>query len=301
MHTVVARGETLPAQYVAPLRDSSGLTDNPEQLRRQFREHGYIYLKSFFARDDVMAAREAIFTRLAEVGEIAEPVIDGIFTGTSQRKERVADLGKFWRSVSETWALRRLSHGMQLHTLMGELLDEPARVQDSKLLRPAGPAKATHIHCDYPFFTRTTETVATAWVALGDVPTELGPLFVIEGSHRFQDIVDTHRGFDISKDSSRKAAFSETPLEFVQQRNTRLLTSDFGAGDIVVFNMFLLHGALDNVSCENRVRLSCDVRYQAAAAATDTRYFGTSPGGTTGAGYGELVGAKPLTEDWHVR
>ena len=31
------------------------------------------------------------------------------------------------------------------------------------------------------------------------------------------------------------------------------------------------------------------------------RYFGADPGGTTGAGYGELNGAKPLTEPWHIR
>ena len=85
------------------------------------------------------------------------------------------------------------------------------------------------------------------------------------------------------------------------ERNTRLLTTDFTAGDIVVFGMFLLHGALDNVSTENRVRLSCDVRYQSAAAELDSRYFGTNPSGTTGIGYGELVGAKPLTENWHTR
>ena len=69
----------------------------------------------------------------------------------------------------------------------------------------------------------------------------------------------------------------------------------------MVFGMFLLHGALDNTSAEGRVRLSCDVRYQVASAELDGRYFGANPTGTTGAGYGELVGAKPMTEDWHVR
>ena len=74
-----------------------------------------------------------------------------------------------------------------------------------------------------------------------------------------------------------------------------------GAGDIIVFHMFMLHGALDNTSVQNRVRLSCDVRYQLAADARDPRYFGPDPEGTTGAGYGELIGAKPLTDAWHVR
>jgi len=43
------------------------------------------------------------------------------------------------------------------------------------------------------------------------------------------------------------------------------------------------------------------VRWQPAADPIDERYFGPRPAGTTGAGYGELNGAKPLTEDWHTR
>ena len=50
-----------------------------------------------------------------------------------------------------------------------------------------------------------------------------------------------------------------------------------------------------------RVRVSCDVRWQSAAMPLDLRYFGANPGGTTGAGYAELNGAKPLDQPWHVR
>lgn len=301
MHTVIARGEPIPAERLAPLQDSSALLTNVEQLRQRFDTDGYIYLRRFFDRADAIAAREDIFRRLAEVGEIAAPVLDGIYTGTSQRQERVPDLGAFWKSVSETWSLRRLSHGQRLHALMGNLLGGLARAQDYLFLRPANPGKSTFIHCDYPFFTRTTEAVATAWIALGDVPTRLGPLFVIEGSHRYDDIIDSYRGFDVARDTSRQAAIVETPLEFVKHRDSRIVTTDFSAGDIVVFGMFLLHGSLDNVSTEHQVRLTCDVRYQLATAATDPRYFGPDPLGTTGVGYGELVGAKPMTEAWHIR
>lgn len=242
-----------------------------------------------------------MFTRLAEVGEIAGPPEDGIYSGTSERKRKVADLGAFWKSVSETWSLRRLSHGRALHRLMGHLLDAPSRAQDYLFLRPANAGKHTRVHCDYPFFTRETEQVLTAWIALGDAPLPLGPLFLVEGSHRFEDLVRSHRGFDVARDTSRQAAFSETPLALARDRDARLLCTDFSAGDVVVFGMFLLHGALDNTANDNRLRLSCDVRYQPASAPLDPRYFGPDPGGTTGAGYGELVGAKPLTEAWHVR
>ncbi len=80
-----------------------------------------------------------------------------------------------------------------------------------------------------------------------------------------------------------------------------MLTRNFEAGDIALFGMYTAHGSLDNHSSIGRVRLSCDVRWQPATLPVDDRYFGSNPPGTTGAGYGELVGAKPLTQEWHVR
>lgn len=301
MQTAISQGERLSPEYLAPLRDSSVLGDDGNALRQRYHDDGYVYLRGFFDREDIMSARRDVFGRLAAVGEIADPAIEGVFTGRSNRRQQVDDLGAFWRSVSETWNLRRLSHGARLHALMDQLLGDDSCVQDYIFLRPAGPGKHTQVHCDYPFFTRTTEQVATAWIALGDVPLRMGPLFVVEGSHRFSDIVDSYRGFDVALDKTRKAARAESPLQLAAERDTRILTADFGAGDIVVFGMFLLHGALDNVSTNNEVRLSCDVRYQIAHAPRDPRYFGPDPTGTTGAGYGELVGAKAMTEEWHQR
>ena len=124
---------------------------------------------------------------------------------------------------------------------------------------------------------------------------------MIEGSHQYPDIAESVRGFDVARERDRKAARPETPLDFARLRNTRILSAQFAAGDVVVFNMLLLHGALDNMATDNRVRLSCDIRYQPESADEDPRYFGANPSGTTGAGCGELVGAKPLTEPWHVR
>jgi len=128
-----------------------------------------------------MSARTEIFTRLADVGEIDSPPEAGIFSGRSQRDQKISSRGDFWRSVSDSWALRRLTNGNQLHHLMGALMGCAARGQDYLFLRPAGPGKNTPTHCDAPFFTRTTEHVLTAWIALGPMPLELGPLYVIEG------------------------------------------------------------------------------------------------------------------------
>ena len=52
---------------------------------------------------------------------------------------------------------------------------------------------------------------------------------------------------------------------------------------------------------DNKIRLTCDIRFQPESEPKDPRYSGLNPGGTTGLGYGELNSARPLNEDWHSR
>jgi ectoine hydroxylase-related dioxygenase (phytanoyl-CoA dioxygenase family) len=297
----VVRGAAVPPGAVAALRDSADLRGDPAALRRRLAVDGYVYLSAALAADEVLAARDEVARRLEAVGEIAAPATACISTGASRRDELVADRGAFWKSVSEGEALRRVTHGPVLRRLMDDLVGEAARPHDFLFLRAAPVGRATDLHFDYPFFTRAHDRVSTAWIPLGDVPASDGPLTIVEGSNRFADLVDGVRGFDVARDTGRRASFEEDPVALARARGTRLLTADFAAGSIVVFGMYTLHGALDNHSPIGRVRLSCDVRFQPASLPVDERYFGANPGGTTGAGYGELNGAKPLTQPWHRR
>jgi hypothetical protein len=295
------QGRPLPDTRVGELRDSSTVATDPGALARRLADDGYVFLRGALDPDEVRAARAEVFRRLVEVGEIRPPAAEGIATGQSRRVESVADLGAFWKSVSEGAALRRVTHGPRLRELLTRVAGAPVRAHDYLFLRAAPVGRTTGLHFDYPFFARATERVYTSWVPLGDVPATDGPLVIVEGSHRFTDLHDGVRGFDVVYDTSRKAQLAADFGEFAASRDCRLLTADFRGSDVCIFGMFTLHGSLDNHSPIGRVRLSCDVRYQPAAEPTDPRYFGANPGGTTGAGYGELNGAKPLTQAWHVR
>ncbi len=302
MFEAVANGQDVPSELLGELLDSSALIGDGAALRQRLSEDGYVYLAGALDKADVAMAREETFRRLLDVGEIREPASEGIVTGKSNRRELAGDLGAFWRSVSEGKALRNVTHGPQLKRIAELLLGEPAIGQDYLFLRAAPVGRATGIHCDAPFFTRTTDRVLTCWLALGPVPVSDGPLFVIENSHKFEDLVSAMKGFDLMRDKDgRKATVVEDPLQFARERGSRLLTTNFGPGDCLIFGMYTFHGAFDNHSKIGRARLSCDIRYQPASEALDPRYFGAEPSGTTGAGYGELNGAKPLTEPWHVR
>ena len=294
-------GQAVPDAMIGELPDSAHLLDQPLALRERLAADGFVFLKGMLDKDLVAAARQEVFGRLVEVGEVAPPASAAIATGASRRDELVADRGLFWKSVSEGPRLRALSHGVAMQRIMALLLAAPARPQDYMFLRAGAPGRATGLHFDYPFFTRAHDQVYTVWMPIGDVPVTDGPLLVVEGSNRYRDLIDPMIGFDVARDNTRKATLSQDAVSFARQRGTRLLTRNFAAGDIAVFGMYTLHGSLENHSPVNRVRLSCDVRWQPATLPVDERYFGVNPVGTTGAGYGELVGAKPLTQEWHVR
>ncbi len=301
MENCRVKGQPVPSELIDEMVDSASLLDNPKALRARLDEDGYLFLKGVLDRDAVMAARQEVFQRLVHVGEIREPAIDGIATGDSKRMELEPDLGAFWRSVSEGKKLRAASNGRDMQRIMSLIFGEPARNQDYIFLRAGAQGRATGLHFDYPFFTRAHDKVVTVWMPIGDVPVEDGPIVMVEGSNKYRDLIEPMIGFDISKDNSRKADFGADAISFAKARGTRLLTRNFQAGDIALFGMYIAHGSLDNHSPINRVRLSCDLRWQPASLPLDERYFGNPPAGTTGIGYGELNGAKPLTQDWHVR
>lgn len=120
-----------------------------------------------------------------------------------------------------------------------------------------------------------------------DVPVSLGGLAVIEGSHRlpgFRKIRETYCEYDTQRTGVVEDApeqdgwLSSDPAELLRfDRAARWVTSDFSAGDVVVFPMKLLHGSVTNRSAST-LRLSCDVRFQPASHPHDERYsVGASP------------------------
>lgn len=293
----------IPAERFGRLVEFDGQTDSPLDLQHFLRGHGYIVLRRALDRGSVMSARAEVLSRLREVGEISEPVIEGRVTWQSRRPDPSDDLGKFWRSVNHGDALRELTHGQPTRGIAEKVLGEAARGHDLMYLRPMPPGGMTPLHYDFPFFAGHSQRIQTFWIPIGDIPLSDGPLVIVEDSFRFHDLLDPIRAIDFrdnhSNDFVQAAAYdaqkSLHPIDLAEQRSVRLLSTDFEAGDVVVFSGFTMHGSLDNNSAGGRLRLSCDVRYQPAADPhTDERYFGADPKGSKGGGYADMRAAKPL-------
>ena len=76
------KDEVIPAERLAAMVEA----DRTKDLSAQLRDNGYLLLRSVYRPSDVQAARDEILQRLAEVGEVAEPISDAISTGTSERR-----------------------------------------------------------------------------------------------------------------------------------------------------------------------------------------------------------------------
>ena len=292
--------QPVPADCLGLFRDSTACAADGEVLRSRFEQDGYIFVRGVVPPVHIQSAREEVFGRLAEVGEIEDPPAEGIFTGRSRRGELHADPGKFWRSVSEGQLIRRVTHAPETEALLSCLHGEPAFGHDFIFLRPGVPGRFTFLHFDYPFFSRGSRRVVTVWTAVGPVPPIEGALFVLEDSHTFEDLLQDTRQIDYDSAASTQVQMTEDAVEFARSRGSRLLTEHFEPGDVIVFSMCTMHGTFDNDSAVGRTRLTTDVRWQPVAEPADERYVGPDPGGTTGIGYAELNGARPLTQNWHI-
>ena len=271
------------------------------ELHLKLDRDGYLFFPGLIDTREIQAARNAVFKQLKDVDELEAPYEEGIFSHRSRRDELYKDRGEFWEMVSNGELLRKVSNGPTLQKIASKIFGSPAVGFDYLFLRAVPRGRFTHLHCDSGFFTRFTKKVLTCWIAFTDITLDKGPLFVIEGSHKFMDIRKNFDNFDVVFNKEQKASIDEDPVSFANKRNAKLLTTNFKPGDVLIFGMHTLHGAFENHATDDRIRLTCDIRYQPISEPRDPRYFGVSPEGTTGAGYGELNGARPLTEDWHVR
>ena len=116
----------------------------------------------------------------------------------------------------------------------------------------------------------------------------------------------TYGSHDVDADgiqNSGHIGHDPVKLQSFDQRS-QWVTTDFRAGDVVVLTMHTIHSSLHNVS-PNRLRLSCDVRFQPASEPFDERWVegedGTPAGHLRGSAWHADGGKPPRTREEALR
>ena len=289
------KDELIPAERLASMVEA----DQTMDLSAQLRDNGYLLLRSVYSPSDVQAARDEILKRLAEVGEVAEPISDAISTGTSVRRlhyPNTKELGAFWKLVSEGSALRRVINGPEITGVMEKIFGEKVTHFSFAWLRAMQAGKASPVHMDHPYMNRGTKNLLTCWCPIGPVGLDEGTLYILENSHTWSDIRAQFEGLDVDRDKTRLGHIEDTPLALAERKSSRFLTTSFNPGDCLIFGMFTVHGSFDNNSSLGRIRLSCDTRFQPINQLMDPRFSGKNPRAHSGLGYGCLTASLPMNE-----
>jgi ectoine hydroxylase-related dioxygenase (phytanoyl-CoA dioxygenase family) len=283
---LVADGKTLSNEpdrlgYLQPTDPDIGV----KAVRDLYREHGYVWLKGFLSRADILGFRGWVFSHLADTGLLApgsDPALGIASEGTLDKK--LAD--RRLMSIVRSTAYEGFCAQPRLARFMDEFLDGLSYLHKRKIMRftlPGTPA-VTPAHYDLVYLRGGTSRVVTAWIPIGDIPVEMGGLAYLEGSHRIGRAMEAEfekANAELSP-AERISAFNRNMTEggwvskdlpdMAERFDTRWLIADYEAGDIVLHSPFMIHASTTNRSSGRRLRLSTDIRYQNVDDEIDVRW-----------------------------
>ena len=271
------------------LRDTQPGADDMPTVRSRLEAEGFLFLRGFWPREKVQTVRDSLTAQLERLGFLCP--------GYARDEAHCVPGREVGRAMGNPLDLRDalvrdLVFGDGLMNFFRGLLGGPARHLDFIWYRTKGTGHGSAIHCDLVYMGRGTHQLYTAWVPLGDIPLEMGGLLLLEGSHRKSAALQAYLSRDVDTycenhvDAAEFAAgrkwwdgtLSKNPLTLQQSLGGRWLTAEeYKLGDVLIFNMTLIHGSLDNTT--DRIRLSTDTRYQLASEPVDERWVGDQPAG----------------------
>lgn len=284
----------LGGKYLGWLRESNDILSNPVALRTRMEEEGYLLLRGLHDPEKVLATRKAILENLDANGQIDRryPLMDGVVAEGA----RGAFLGGS-KALTRSLAFLNLVESAEIMGFFAQFLQGDVLTFDYKWLRVVGPGDFTGAHYDVVYMGRGTLNLYTVWTPIGDVTLDMGPLAILVGSHRFEKIKETYGKMDVDRDRV-EGWFTTNPMEMVDRYGGRWATSEFKAGDALIFGMFTMHASLNNVS--NRYRISCDTRYQRADEPVDERWIGENPPAHYAWREGKVVSMEEMRKRWGV-
>ncbi len=277
------------------LRDCNALLADRAALHERFREDGYLLIRGLQPRDQVLAAREQMLAILDQAERIdrSHPLGEGwIAAGAG---------GSFRGGMSDAPLFRPIVESRQIMDFFAHFLGGEPMTFDFKWTREVGTGDATGAHLDAVYMGRGTPNLFTCWTPWGDLTLDQGTLAILVGSHRlpaWEKVHQTYGKMDVDRDHVA-GWFSNDPRHLTTTYGGQWATTEFRAGDVLVFGMRTIHASLTNTT--RTFRLSSDTRYQLASDPIDERWVakaGKPPIGHYAWQQGEQVPMEIKKKEW---
>ncbi|HEY4379687.1 MAG TPA: phytanoyl-CoA dioxygenase family protein [Acidobacteriaceae bacterium] len=234
---------------VKPFRELRATELDPRALREQLLAHGYVLIRNLLFPKDLNRLLTETSLILSAAGWL-DPARDP-FDRVARPGVSFSDTDPQFKLVSEQVfnleTLHALPHHPVLRAMM-ELVVGPHLLVHPKpiprLVFPSPLPFRSITHQDHYSIAGDPQTY-TAWMPLHDCSPKLGPLQILEGSHRF-GLQKTPPGTGV------------IPME--NTRGDNWVGGRINAGDVLLFHSLTVHAASPNTS--NQLRVSLDCRFQ---------------------------------------
>ena len=238
-----------------PMVASNDVLGDRAALRSRLESDGYLYFSRLLDRDKVLGLRRRMLQTLRDCAWIAD---DSLLmrgrVGTRPVREGTPEFLAAYDEIQRLEEFHTLAHDDAVVALMRDVLGEtafPHPLKIARLIFPDHYEISTPPHQDYPN-NQGTPNLTAVWIPVGDLPSIMGGLAILRGSNQWGVLpLTTHLG------AGNRAAV--LPLELLER--CRWVTTEFEAGDLVVFPSRTVHAARHNAS-EFYMRISVDFRYQ---------------------------------------
>ena len=258
---LVSTGEAPEVNALKPFRHIPHGNIDSLTLRQEIGNYGYALIRGLLPTDETERLLGEI-TAILKVAGWIDAGIDAIDRRAVQAAA-CADGDPAYKEVNQLVfsleSFHRFPHQPLLQDVMKLLAGRELFIHPRSAVRlifPRFDRGVIHAHQDHTAVAGDSESF-TAWIPLHDCPLEMGPLRILEGSHRF-GLQPTHgtTGY-ITPGTERGDGWAGGELK---------------AGDVLIFHSLTVHEALPNLS--DRLRISLDCRFQNYTTTRQSRNIG---------------------------
>jgi hypothetical protein len=224
----------------------------PHFLKEQVDARGYALIRGLIPVSAVTSVLHEITEVLSDAGWLlpGHDPLERFANGSSACGDPDPGFKQTYREVFNLESLHALPHHPALKGVMKMLAGEQVLVHPKpigRLIFPNCENLTVHAHQDYRFMNGDPECF-TVWIPLHDCPIDVGPLQILEGSHRL----------GIIRHEDENLHVPEIPAEAVTGGDW--VGGPINAGDVLIFHSLTVHAASPNRS--DRLRISMDCRFQ---------------------------------------
>lgn len=260
------RSQLCVGRELFQLRDSSSDRGDLNLLRERLQVEGYLYLRNFYQTKELNPVQIEIKDILKEEGLLVFDEVKNKWIPSKDSRSKLFKTSEY----DKLKAYLQLIAGEKIKNLFSEVREEEIYTYPYKWLRAVQSGGHTGMHFDNVYMGRGSDKLLTCWTALEDIPLEKGGLLLGGEFNNLHLLRDSYGKVDVDNLNLDHGWYCDDLSEVTPYFGGKWYSSNFSAGDIVIFGMFQLHGSLNNSS--DTYRISCDTRFQSVSEQRDPRW-----------------------------